>query len=231
MTTISSPTQRRSSRLTPRMRRRLPFYIRVALSITGFVIVFLICILFVAPIRNRFFATSTWPWALPNEITNQQMKTVAALAKPGDIIVESNLHYPQWVWLSQVFTGTSWVHASLVDDRKNLITETGKVVELPINVFRTWRSTSVALVRPKYSNRRQIAMAIAYAKSKEETPYDPSFKNPNASCTGLVGESLGAAGIAVPYKIIFGRKVFPADSFFQLANAQLLWCNAQVNVK
>jgi hypothetical protein len=198
------------------------------LSILGLAVVFLICILFVAPIRNRFFATGLWPWPLPHEITREQMNKVAALAEPGDVIVESNMHFPQWVALSYVFTGTTWVHASLVDDRKNLITETGKVVELPINIYRTWRSTSVALVRPNYTNRREVAGAIAYAKSKEDTPYDPSFKNPNASCTGLVGQALGSAGIAVPHKVIFGRRVYPADSFFKIPGARVLWGNTQL---
>jgi hypothetical protein len=194
----------------------------------GLVIAFFVCILFVAPIRNRFFATGVWPWPLPHEISREQMKEVAALAKPGDVIVESNMHFAQWVALSYVFTGTTWVHASLVDDRKNVISETGKVVELPINIYRTWHSTKIALVRPKYTDRRQIARAIAYAKSKEDTPYDPSFKNPNASCTGLVGQALGTVGMAVPYRTIFGRRIYPADSFFNLPGAKVLWCNSQL---
>jgi len=226
--TTGSLTQRRPIRRRPRVRQRLPVRIRIALSSLGLVVVFLICILFVAPIRNRFFATSTWPWTLPHEISRKQMNQVAALAEPGDVIVESNMHFAQWVGLSYVFTGSTWVHASLVDDRKHLITETGKVVELPINIYGTWRSTRVALVRPKYSNRRQIASAIAYAKSKEDTPYDPSFENPNASCTGLVADALGAAGIAVPYRTIFGRRVYPADSFFKIDDAKVLWCNSQL---
>lgn len=156
-------------------------------------------------------------------------RTLKNIAKPGDVIIESNLHYWQWVALSYLTTGTTWVHASLVSHDGKILTVAGKVVELPIDVYCKWRSTKVAVIRPRYSNVRDLEDAIGYAKAQLQTPYDPTFKNANASCTGLVGEALTQENLPVHYKMILGRRIYPANAFFHLPGARLLWSNSRTN--
>jgi len=188
----------------------------------GFVLV-LAVLCFVPQVRDQFFTMNLWPWSLPSEVTQRQLKTMQSLARPGDVILETNMHYWQWVSLSEVFTGSSWVHSSLVDANGELLTVAGKVQELPISIYLKWRSTRIALVRPSYAGQQQIRRALAYGRSELGIPYDPSFYNANASCTGLVAESLKHAGIDVPSTTILGRKIYAARSFFCLPGARLIW--------
>lgn len=193
-----------------------------AVAFSGFVLL-LLTLCFVPPIRDQFFSTNLWPWALPSDVTEQQLNKLQSLSQPGDVIVETNMHSWQWVSLCLVFTGSTWVHASLVDANGNLLTVSGKVEELPISVYFKWRSTRIALVRPAYTDQQHVWRALAYGSSKLGTPYDPSFKDPNASCTGIVAESLRQGGIDVPSRAILGRKIYAANSFLGLPGARLIW--------
>ena len=91
------------------------------------------------------------------------------LSEPGDVIVETNMHYWQWVGLSFVTTGSTWVHSSLVEDKTKLLTVSKQVKELPFEIYLTWHSTRLALVRPDYRTQVQPREAIAYGRTKVGT--------------------------------------------------------------
>lgn len=194
---------------------------------TAVFVLILLTVLFVPPVRDRFFSVSLWPWQLPSEATAQQLKTARRLAKPGDVIIETNWHYWQWVGLSYVFTHSTWVHAALVDERGRLLTVAKKVSNLPFDTYLKWRSTRMALIRPPYKNAKQAERAIDYARSKLNMPYDPSFRYDHANCTGLVAESLRHAGIAVPGIKFFGRRIYSAESFLEIRGTRLIWSTDQ----
>lgn len=197
--------------------------LRVCAAISGGFLLLLVALCFVPEVRDPFFSNSLWPWALPSDITQQQLNALQSLARPGDVIVETNMHYWQWVCLSVVFTGSPWVHASMVDANGELLTVAGKVEELPISIYLKWHSTRLALVRPSYTGQQQVFRALAYGHSKLGLPYDPYFDNPNASCTGIVADSLRHVGIDVPSTTFLGRKIYAAKSFLSLPGARLIW--------
>jgi len=200
--------------------KRVPLICGIIFS--GFLLL-LLTLCFFPPVRDSFFSMSLWPWPLPTDITQQQINTLQSLSRPGDVIVETNMHDWQWVGLSFIFTGSSWVHASLVDENGKLLTVASRVEELPISIYRKWHSTRVVLVRPTYSGQKQLRRALAYGHSELGIPYDPYFENPNASCTGIVAESLEHAGISVPSTTILGRKIYAARTFLCLPGIKIIW--------
>jgi hypothetical protein len=167
-------------------------------------------VLFFPPLRDRVFAMSLWPWKLPGEVTAAELEALQQLARPGDVIVESNMHYGQWV---------------------HLITMEGKVVVLPISIYGKWHSTRLALIHPPYSKPEQAQEAISHAQIYKNTVYDPWFENPDASCTGVVGEAISHAGLSVPYKLILGRRIYGADSFFKIPGARILWSTDRPSIE
>jgi hypothetical protein len=197
---------------------------------SAFIIALLSTVLFFPPVRDWVFSNNLWPWPLSSDITAQQTQQMSSLAKPGDIIVESNMHFWQWVALCEVFTHTTWVHASLVDDCHDMITMEGTVKELPLSAYERWHSTRVALIRPTYKSPAQVEATITYARKQISTPYDPSFRNLNASCTGVVAEALRSGGIQVTPIELFGRRIFPADAFFHIGGAHVLWSSNQARL-
>jgi hypothetical protein len=217
--------------LRPAKPKTSPKLVRPAMFCAAFaatVCLLVSCFLFIPPLRDWLFVTSLWPWRLPTEVTDKDISTVRSLSRPGDVLVESNMHFWQWVLLSYATTHTSWVHVSLVDDHGQAITVDEKATELPLSVYLKWHSTKLALVRPPYTNAKQIETAIQFARSKRNTPYDPGFNNIDASCTGLVGDSLRHAGITIAPMNVFGHRVYAADSFFHIPGAKLLWSNVPI---
>ena len=180
-------------------------------------------VFFVPPVRNKFFTTKLWPWPLPWDTTAEELSLLRELSKPGDVIIESNLHSWQWIALCLATTRTSWVHAALVDENKRLITVDKEVVEADFDIYLRWGSTRLGLIRPPYANAEQAKEAIAFARSKLGRCYDPSFQDHSGNCNGLVGSSLVHAGIAVPQKQLFGKSIYAPDCFFQIANASRVW--------
>ena len=166
---------------------------------------------------------SLWPWPLPGEVTPEQIEIVSNLAKPGDVIVESNAHCWQWVAVSYVFTGSTWVHASLVTEPGRMVTMEGKIIDLPLSEYVRWRSTRLAVVRPPYVSSGQMRSAIQYASSQKGLVYDPLFENVNGSCTGIVGEALTRVGVPVEQERILGHRIFPARAFFHIPGARIIY--------
>jgi len=187
------------------------------------VVVAVSLVLFVGPVRDWFFNANLIPVRLPADVTASDITTMAWLARPGDVVVESNIHYWQWVGLSKLTTGSTWVHTSLVDERRQLLTVDNSVVDVPLSIFLKWESTRLALVRPPYAGPGAVRRAIGYARSKLGTPYDPSFHDPSGSCTGLVATALAAGGISVPKTTVFGHDIYAAASFFAIPGARVLW--------
>ena len=180
-------------------------------------------VLLVPPVRDNFFYTNLWPFPLKSELTAEQVRQVKELARPGDVLVEANMHYWQWVLLSAAGTGSTWVHTALVDDKGGLLSMNKEIKEMPITIYLDWHSTQLALVRPPYKNPESTARAIAYARSQIGIPFDPQFRIPSASCTGLVGESLKRADVPVPATERFGHTYYGAASFFQIPGAKVIW--------
>jgi len=202
------------------MLRRLITRVLAAVAI---LVVVLGAVLFVPPIRDRFFVMNLWPWHINGEVTSADIRAVEAVSKPGDVIIETNWHYWQWVTLCRICTGSTWVHASLVDERGRLLTVAGSVKNLPMDIYLQWRSTRLAVIRPPYANHEAAQKAISHARSKLGHAYDPSFNDQDGNCTGLVADSLHAAGIEVPSITKLGHRIFPASAFFRIRNAQVVW--------
>jgi hypothetical protein len=180
-------------------------------------------VLFFPPARDRFFATKLWPWPLPWDTNEHELQLLKNLAKPGDVIVESNLHGWQWMALCLATTGTSWVHTALVDENKRLLTVHKSAIETDWSIYDHWGSTRIALLRPSFETAAQAQLAIDYARSKLGTWYDPSFRDHAGNCNGLVASALLAAGLPVRTRKCFGREVYPADCFFALPAVEVIW--------
>jgi hypothetical protein len=180
-------------------------------------------VLFWPPARDKFFTTALWPWSLPWDTDEHELAAVKALAQPGDVLVESNLHGWQWIALCLATTRTSWVHAAIVDNNKQLLTVHKEALETDWSLYIEWRSTRLALIRPPYESESQKQAALSHARRSLGTPYDPSFKNHNGNCNGLVGNSLAQAGLPPETLSFLGRELYPANCFFELPGAQLIW--------
>jgi hypothetical protein len=180
-------------------------------------------VLLVPPVRDKVFTTKLWQWKLPWDTHTEELDTLKDLSQPGDVVIESNLHGWQWMALSLVVTGTSWVHAALVDENKRLLTVHKKVIEANWDIYLDWSSTRLALIRPPYQNKEQAQTAIDFARSKLGTIYDPSFREHAGNCNGLVASALGHSGINMQAKECYGRQIFPADSFLKINGARTVW--------
>ncbi len=180
-------------------------------------------VLFVPPVRDKVFTTKLWPWNLPWDTHAEELEMLEKLSQPGDVVIESNLHGWQWMLLSLVVTGTSWVHAALVDENKRLLTVHKKVIEANWDIYLKWGSTRLAIIRPPYQSKEQAQAAIDFARSKLGAIYDPSFGEPTGNCNGLVASALIYAGIKTQAKKCCGRKIFPADSFLKINGARTVW--------
>jgi uncharacterized protein YycO len=179
--------------------------------------------LFVPPVRDKIFSTKLWPWKLPWDTDEEELETIRHLSQPGDILVESNLHGWQWMALSLATTQTSWVHAALVDENKQILTVHKLAIQTDWNIYLDWGSTRLALIRPPYQNTEQSMAAIEYARSKIGTPYDPSFREHSGNCNGLVASALIHAGLPVEQRLVHGRHVFAPDCFFRIQGSEVVW--------
>lgn len=183
----------------------------------------LIVVLFFPPVRDRFFSTKLWPWTLPWDTTVQELELLKSLSQPGDIILESNLHGWQWVCLCFFATGTSWVHAAIVDENHRLLTVEREAIETDFDIYLQWGSTRLALLRPPYSDKNQVQQALSFARSKLGTVYDASFTDHSGNCNGLVASSLVHCGIPVAQTRSFGRNVYAPDCFFKIPGVTVVW--------
>ena len=177
----------------------------------------------VPPVRDKVFSTKLWPWKLPWDTHASELDTIRYLSEPGDIVIESNLHGWQWMALSLATTQTSWVHAALVDENKQIITVHKLVIETDWDIYLEWGSTRLALIRPTYENSEQPRLALDYARSKLGTLYDPSFREHSGNCNGLVASALVHAGLPVPERKVLGRNLFTPDCFFKIPGASVIW--------
>ncbi len=141
----------------------------------------------------------------------------------GDVLIESNLHGWQWIALCLATTQTSWVHAALVDENKQILTVHKLAIQTDWTIYRDWGSTRLALIRPPYGDSKQALAAIEYARSKLGTLYDPSFREHAGNCNGLVASALIHAGMPVENRQVYGRKIFSPDCFFRIPGAQVVW--------
>ena len=181
------------------------------------------CALFVPPVRDKVFSTKLWPWPLPWDTTRAELDELIALSRPGDVILESNLHGWQWVCLCFVTTGTNWVHAAIVDENKKLMTVETKAIETDFDIYLRWGSTRLALIRPPYRDADQISKALDFARSKLGTKYDASFTDHAGNCNGLVGSSLEHCGISVSRIRRFGKTLYAPDCFLKIPGVKVIW--------
>ncbi len=197
--------------------------VRIGAFGAGLLLGTLAAILLIPPARDRFFTTKLWPWRLPWDTNEDELAYLKSICVPGDIIVESNMHGPQWIALCTLTTGTTWVHAALVGNDKSLITVEKSAIETDFSIYLNWGSTRLAIIRPPYVDEAQAQRAIEYATSKLGTAYDASFRDPAGNCNGLVGSALLHSGIQIKTKRVFGKKIFAPDAFFQIPHARVIW--------
>lgn len=179
--------------------------------------------LLVPPIRDRIFSTKLWPWRLPWDTNEAELQVLQSLSLPGDVILESNLHGWQWMALSLATTRTSWVHAALIDENKQILTVHKLAIATDWNIYLEWGSTRLALIRPPYQDEQQAQSAIDYARTKLGTNYDPSFQDHSGNCNGLVATSLAHAGLPVLTCDVYGRKIYSPDCFLKIPGAEIIW--------
>lgn len=138
-------------------------------------------------------------------------------------MIESNLHGWQWIALCYAATGTTWVHAALVDGNKQLITVHKQAIEADWSIYLDWGSTRMALIRPPYENEFQRQEAIDFARAKVGTPYDASFTDHSGNCNGLVASALQHSGVPVETRHCMGRPIYPGDCFLHIPGARIIW--------
>lgn len=195
----------------------------VVLGSIGVFAAALATVLFLPPVRDKFFTTKLWPWPLPWDVTPQQIEHLRQIAEPGDIVIESNLHGWQWVALCGATIGTTWVHAALVGDNGSLLTVHKEAIETDWDIYLGWGSTRIALIRPSYDSDEQRDQAIGYARTKLGTVYDASFADHAGNCNGLVASSLASVGIPVRSRKCFGKSIYAASCFLELPGAKVIW--------
>jgi len=180
-------------------------------------------VLLVPPIRGKVFTTSLWPWALPWDTTEEELERIKKLSRPGDVIIESNLHGWQWIALCTAATGTTWVHGALVDESEKLLTVEKQAIEADFDIYLRWGSTRLALIRPPYKDADQAKIAINHARQHLGTAYDASFQNDAGNCNGLVAGALKHAGVDIKRKQCLGREIYAPDCFEQIPGAEIVW--------
>lgn len=179
--------------------------------------------LLIPPVRNKVFSTKLWPWRTPFDTTEAELTHLKSIARPGDVVVESNLHGWQWMLLSKFVTGTSWVHAALVDEHLELLTVHQVARKADWDIYMEWGSTRIALLRPPYSSQECLMTAIEFARSKIGTAYDPSFRDHSGNCNGLVGSALAAGGVGVATKKCVQRPLYTPDCFFSIPGVEVIY--------
>ncbi|HEY9871125.1 MAG TPA: hypothetical protein V6D08_18305 [Candidatus Obscuribacterales bacterium] len=191
----------------------------------GLLVVSLLILLFVPPVRNALYGSKLWPYATPWDVTPEQITELKRVVQPGDVIVERNLHSFHWMLLCLAGTGSSWVHAAIVDEDGKIVNMMVIVRKLDITSYLDKQSTDMVLVRPPYKDDASVVRALRYAKSKLGTPFDPSFDNQAGNCTGLIAGALKAGGVQVRSRPIFllGKTVYPAAEFLRIPNARVIW--------
>ena len=125
--------------------------------------------------------------------------------------------------LSLATTQTSWVHAGLVDENKQILTVHKTAITADWKIYLEWGSTRMSLIRPPYQDEQQAKTAIDFARTKLGTRYDPSFREHAGNCNGLVASSLVHAGLPVSTKCVYGRDVYSPDCFFKIPGAKIIW--------
>lgn len=180
-------------------------------------------VLFIPPARDKFFTTRLWPWPLPWDTNKDELDLIKSLSKPGDVIVESNLHGWQWVALCLATTKTAWVHAAIVDESKNLLTVEKEVIATGFDIYERWGSTRLCLIRPPYEDVHQVGRALSFAREALGTKYDASFTEETGNCNGLVASSLKQAGLQVHRRNCFGKSIYAPDCFFAMEGAEIIW--------
>jgi hypothetical protein len=191
----------------------------------GLLVVSLLILLFVPPVRNAFYGSKLWPFATPWDVTPDQITELKRVVQPGDVIVERNLHSFHWMLLCLAGTGSSWVHAAIVDEDGKIVNMMVTVRKLDVSSYLHKQSTDMVLVRPPYRDSESVRQALNYAKSKLGTPFDPSFENQAGNCTGLIAGALESGGVHVRSRPIFllGKTVYPAAEFLKIPNARVIW--------
>lgn len=182
-------------------------------------------VLFVPPIRNWVFSHKIWPFKLPWDITPEQVRELEAVAQPGDVVVERNLHSWHWMLFCWASTGSTWVHAAIVDQRKKLINMFITVQEQDFSTYLEKQSTRVVLLRPPYRDEASKQRALRYARSKLGTQFDPYFNDRAGSCVGLIGASLEEGGVPVQRRRAFGflKYVDGAVNLFNIPGIKKIW--------
>lgn len=166
-----------------------------------------------------------WPFPTPWDVTAQELDELKEIARPGDIIVERNIHSWQWMLLSQFFTGSNWVHVAVVDENKDIINMAKTVKREDLSTYLQKQSTDMRLVRPPYRSDADIAKVLKFARSKIGTKFDPDFQEQSANCTGLIASSLKAGGIEIPSRQapLFKRTIYSAEDILNMRGGRLVW--------
>lgn len=202
------------------------YRLRNAAFITAILVAVLIVgvasVLLIAPVRDKFFNANVWPWPLSSDITPGEIRQVEAIARPGDVVVESNLHYWQWVALSRITTGSTWVHTSIVNYDGKLLTMDASDVKVSFKIFLEWKhtvgtgKTDLQLERCSRTCLDMGPFAVGYTIRS-------SFKNPAGSCTGLVGTALQKGGISISQTVVSGHRIYSAEAFLHAPGSRIIW--------
>jgi hypothetical protein len=202
-------------------------------ALSCILLVLLTPILLVPPIREWFFSNKMWPFATPWDITKAEVAELKHTARPGDVIVEKNIHSWHWMLLCKAATRSSWVHAAIVDEDRTLISMFKEVKRQGFSTYLEKQSTDVILLRPPYRDSSQVKLALQYARSRISTPFDPDFNNDAGNCTGLIATTLKAGGVHVPKRraFIVGKYIYGAVDFFNIQGVRVIWRNKHHRAK
>jgi hypothetical protein len=183
-------------------------------------------VLFVPPVRDWVFSHKIWPLPLPWDLQPEQLQHMAQTIEPGDVIIERNLHSAHWMLFCKAATGSTWVHASIVDYDKKLINMFKVVRKEDLGTYLEKASTNIVVVRPPYAGDVERARALAFARSQLGVEFDPSFKTRAGNCVGLIGASLEAGGVHVNPRPAFGflRPVDTASNILRTEGMKVVWC-------
>jgi hypothetical protein len=157
-----------------------------------------------------------------------QCQAVKDLARPGDILLDSNYSFLLPQIGNKLFFGSTWIHAAIYIGDGMLI-DSGRrahVAHLPLDKF--LQTTGLAIYRPVYQSPADVAAMIQYAKECLGLPFNVSFdqNDPDALyCGQLVARALESMPhpITIEPRQVFGRKLLPPAAIAACPDIKCIW--------
>lgn len=167
---------------------------------------------------------------LHHSLTHTQRDHIKSLLQPGDIILRTFSSYPLWQLIEYFAVHSVFSHAMFYAGPH--------VIEAQADVGVRGISAEdalsgpiyLAVVRPPYQSRAQIAQAVAFCKEQIGKPFDHDFdlqheRDRQFYCASLVYRALREAdpSLEVPLRTFMHRSEVVPDSFVDMPGGSIVY--------